>query len=57
MFFLYVVPGQPMNFRAEAKSETSISLTWSPPRQDSIVKYEVIYKEGEKGPEVGREWL
>nr|DBA28550.1 TPA: hypothetical protein GDO54_008890 [Pyxicephalus adspersus] len=46
------VPGQPMNFRAEAKSETSISLTWSPPRQDSIVKYEVIYKEGEKGPEI-----
>ncbi|XP_077331833.1 receptor-type tyrosine-protein phosphatase S isoform X16 [Lithobates pipiens] len=46
------VPGQPMNFRAEAKSETSISLTWSPPRQDSIVKYEVIYKEGEKGSEI-----
>ncbi|KAM4050702.1 receptor-type tyrosine-protein phosphatase S [Anomaloglossus baeobatrachus] len=46
------VPGQPMNFRAEAKSETSISLTWSPPRQDSIVKYEVCYKEGERGSEI-----
>ncbi|XP_066430542.1 receptor-type tyrosine-protein phosphatase S isoform X12 [Eleutherodactylus coqui] len=46
------VPGQPMNFRAEAKSETSISLTWSPPRQDSIVKYEVCYKEGERGNEI-----
>ncbi|XP_063770958.1 receptor-type tyrosine-protein phosphatase S isoform X13 [Pseudophryne corroboree] len=46
------VPGQPMNFRAEAKSETTISLTWSPPRQDSIVKYEVCYKEGEKGNEI-----
>ncbi|KAG8594247.1 hypothetical protein GDO81_001129 [Engystomops pustulosus] len=46
------VPGQPMNFRAEAKSETSISLTWSPPRQDSIVKYEVCYKEGDRGNEI-----
>ncbi|XP_053319655.1 receptor-type tyrosine-protein phosphatase S isoform X7 [Spea bombifrons] len=46
------VPGQPMNFRAEAKSETSIALTWSPPRQDSIVKYEVCYREGERGNEI-----
>uniref|UniRef100_A0A6I8Q586 Receptor-type tyrosine-protein phosphatase S n=1 Tax=Xenopus tropicalis TaxID=8364 RepID=A0A6I8Q586_XENTR len=46
------VPGQPMNFRAEAKSETSIGLTWSPPRQDSIVKYELNYREGEGGNEV-----
>ncbi|OCU00269.1 hypothetical protein XELAEV_1800603114mg, partial [Xenopus laevis] len=45
------VPGQPMNFRAEAKSETSVGLTWSPPRQDSIVKYELIYKEAERGNE------
>uniref|UniRef100_A0A452TX12 protein-tyrosine-phosphatase n=1 Tax=Ursus maritimus TaxID=29073 RepID=A0A452TX12_URSMA len=36
------VPGQPMNFRAEAKSETSIGLSWSPPRQDSIIKYELL---------------
>ncbi|XP_041416714.1 receptor-type tyrosine-protein phosphatase S isoform X10 [Xenopus laevis] len=46
------VPGQPMNFRAEAKSETSVGLTWSPPRQDSIVKYELIYKEAERGNEI-----
>nr|XP_020649845.1 receptor-type tyrosine-protein phosphatase S isoform X10 [Pogona vitticeps] len=39
------VPGQPMNFRAEAKTEGTIMLTWSPPRQDIIQKYELIYKE------------
>ncbi|XP_063311672.1 receptor-type tyrosine-protein phosphatase S isoform X2 [Pelobates fuscus] len=46
------VPSQPMNFRAEAKSETGIVLTWSPPRQDSILKYEVCYKEGDRGVEI-----
>ncbi|XP_053559157.1 receptor-type tyrosine-protein phosphatase S isoform X6 [Bombina bombina] len=46
------VPGQPMNFRAEAKSETRIVLTWSPPSQDSILKYELIYKEGDQGIEI-----
>ncbi|XP_039222946.1 receptor-type tyrosine-protein phosphatase S isoform X5 [Crotalus tigris] len=39
------VPGQPMNFRAEAKSESTILLTWSSPRQDIILKYELLYKE------------
>ncbi|XP_029470464.1 receptor-type tyrosine-protein phosphatase S isoform X2 [Rhinatrema bivittatum] len=39
------VPGQPMNFRAEAKTETSIGLSWSPSRQENIVKYELSYKE------------
>ncbi|XP_062816774.1 receptor-type tyrosine-protein phosphatase S isoform X2 [Anolis carolinensis] len=39
------VPGQPMNFRAEAKSESTILLTWSPSRQDIILKYELLYKE------------
>lgn len=34
-----------MNFRAEAKSESTILLTWSPPRQDIILKYELLYKE------------
>ncbi|EPQ19021.1 Receptor-type tyrosine-protein phosphatase S [Myotis brandtii] len=48
------VPGQPMNFRAEAKSETSIGLSWSPPRQESIVKYELLFREGDHGREVGR---
>uniref|UniRef100_A0A8W4FE15 protein-tyrosine-phosphatase n=1 Tax=Sus scrofa TaxID=9823 RepID=A0A8W4FE15_PIG len=55
------VPGQPMNFRAEAKSETSIGLSWSPPRQESIIKYELLYREGDHGREVrwwgGRRWL
>uniref|UniRef100_A0A452RF98 protein-tyrosine-phosphatase n=1 Tax=Ursus americanus TaxID=9643 RepID=A0A452RF98_URSAM len=48
------VPGQPMNFRAEAKSETSIGLSWSPPRQDSIIKYELLFREGDHGREVPR---
>uniref|UniRef100_A0A8B9X1C0 Receptor-type tyrosine-protein phosphatase S n=1 Tax=Bos mutus grunniens TaxID=30521 RepID=A0A8B9X1C0_BOSMU len=48
------VPGQPMNFRAEAKSETSIGLSWSPPRQESIIKYELLYREGDHGREVAR---
>ncbi|NXU58768.1 PTPRS phosphatase, partial [Turnix velox] len=46
------VPGQPMNFRADAKTETSILLSWSPPRQEIIVKYELLYKEGDHGREV-----
>ncbi|XP_023394362.1 receptor-type tyrosine-protein phosphatase S [Pteropus vampyrus] len=48
------VPGQPMNFRAEAKSETSIGLSWSPPRQESVIKYELLFREGDHGREVGR---
>ncbi|XP_046760511.1 receptor-type tyrosine-protein phosphatase S isoform X14 [Gallus gallus] len=48
------VPGQPMNFRAEAKTETSIVLSWSPPRQEIIVKYELLFKEGDHGREVPR---
>ncbi|XP_058513742.1 receptor-type tyrosine-protein phosphatase S isoform X3 [Ochotona princeps] len=48
------VPGQPMNLRAEARSETSIGLTWSPPRVDSIIKYELLFKEGDRGHEVAR---
>nr|XP_040146961.1 receptor-type tyrosine-protein phosphatase S [Ictidomys tridecemlineatus] len=46
------VPGQPMNLRAEAKSETSIGLSWSPPRQESIIKYELLFREGDRGREV-----
>lgn len=41
-----------MNFRAEAKSETSIGLSWSPPRQESIIKYELLFREGDHGREV-----
>ncbi|XP_043358515.1 receptor-type tyrosine-protein phosphatase S isoform X21 [Dermochelys coriacea] len=46
------VPGQPMNFQAEAKTETSIRVSWSPPRQEIIVKYELGYREGDRGREV-----
>ncbi|XP_073179823.1 receptor-type tyrosine-protein phosphatase S isoform X6 [Lepidochelys kempii] len=46
------VPGQPMNFQAEAKTETSIRVSWSPPRQEIIVKYELSYREGDRGREV-----
>lgn len=49
---LLPVPGQPMNFRAEAKSETSIGLSWSPPRLESIIKYELLFREGDHGREV-----
>uniref|UniRef100_A0A2R9AE13 Receptor-type tyrosine-protein phosphatase S n=1 Tax=Pan paniscus TaxID=9597 RepID=A0A2R9AE13_PANPA len=48
------VPGQPMNLRAEARSETGITLSWSPPRQESIIKYELLFREGDHGREVGR---
>lgn len=44
-----------MNFRAEAKTETSIVLSWSPPRQEIIVKYELLYKEGDHSKEVSPE--
>nr|XP_023961510.1 receptor-type tyrosine-protein phosphatase S isoform X17 [Chrysemys picta bellii] len=46
------VPGQPMNFQAEARTETSIRVSWSPPRQEIIVKYELGYREGDRGREV-----
>uniref|UniRef100_A0A8C5LZG6 Receptor-type tyrosine-protein phosphatase S n=1 Tax=Leptobrachium leishanense TaxID=445787 RepID=A0A8C5LZG6_9ANUR len=45
------VPSQPLNFKAEAESETSILLSWSPPRSDTISNYELYYKEGEHGEE------
>ncbi|XP_005993866.1 receptor-type tyrosine-protein phosphatase S isoform X1 [Latimeria chalumnae] len=46
------VPGQPMNFKAKVKTETAIELSWTPPRQEDILKYELLYKEGEHGKEV-----
>ncbi|KAM9207125.1 receptor-type tyrosine-protein phosphatase delta isoform 4-T4 [Dugong dugon] len=45
------VPGQPLNFRAEPESETSILLSWTPPRSDTIANYELVYKDGEHGEE------
>lgn len=46
------MPGQPLNFKAEPESETSILLSWTPPRSDTISSYELIYKDGEHGEEV-----
>ncbi|XP_043570882.1 receptor-type tyrosine-protein phosphatase delta isoform X32 [Chiloscyllium plagiosum] len=45
------VPSQPNNFKAEPKSDTSIMLSWTPPRQDTIIRYELYYREGEYGKE------
>ncbi|XP_036406845.1 receptor-type tyrosine-protein phosphatase delta-like isoform X6 [Megalops cyprinoides] len=42
------VPSQPTDFKAEAKSETSILLSWIPPAQNGqdnqITGYELLYK-------------
>ncbi|XP_010281062.1 PREDICTED: receptor-type tyrosine-protein phosphatase delta, partial [Phaethon lepturus] len=45
------VPGQPLNFKAEPESETSILLSWTPPRSDTVSSYELVYKDGEHGEE------
>ncbi|XP_057200371.1 receptor-type tyrosine-protein phosphatase S isoform X21 [Triplophysa rosa] len=45
------VPSQPTDFKAEAKSETSILLSWNPPTQsgqdNQVVGYELLYKKGD----------
>ncbi|XP_016108539.1 receptor-type tyrosine-protein phosphatase delta isoform X13 [Sinocyclocheilus grahami] len=45
------VPSQPTDFKGEAKSETSILLSWNPPTQtgqdNQIVGYELLYKKGD----------
>ncbi|XP_019357003.1 PREDICTED: receptor-type tyrosine-protein phosphatase F isoform X6 [Gavialis gangeticus] len=43
------VPAQPADFQAEAESDTRILLTWLPASQERIVKYELLYREGEDG--------
>ncbi|XP_041419923.1 receptor-type tyrosine-protein phosphatase S isoform X29 [Xenopus laevis] len=45
------VPSQPLNFKAEPESETSILLSWTPPRSDTISSYDLYYKEGEHAEE------
>ncbi|XP_072373303.1 receptor-type tyrosine-protein phosphatase delta-like isoform X14 [Scyliorhinus torazame] len=45
------VPSQPNNFKTEPKSDTSIMLSWTPPRQDTIIRYELYYRESEHGKE------
>ncbi|XP_042584770.1 receptor-type tyrosine-protein phosphatase delta-like isoform X22 [Cyprinus carpio] len=45
------VPSQPTDFKGEAKSETSILLSWNPPTQtgqdNQIIGYELLYKKGD----------
>uniref|UniRef100_A0A4W3JZC4 Receptor-type tyrosine-protein phosphatase S n=1 Tax=Callorhinchus milii TaxID=7868 RepID=A0A4W3JZC4_CALMI len=45
------VPGQPINFTPKPKSETSIQLLWTPPRQEKIINYELYYRDEELGKE------
>lgn len=52
LFLPVLVPGQPLNFKAEPESETSILLSWTPPRSDTIASYELVYRDGEQGEEV-----
>uniref|UniRef100_A0A8C5R1R5 Receptor-type tyrosine-protein phosphatase F n=1 Tax=Leptobrachium leishanense TaxID=445787 RepID=A0A8C5R1R5_9ANUR len=43
------VPAQPVDFQAEAESDTRIMLTWLLPPQERITKYELLYWEGQDG--------
>ncbi len=56
---IFIVPSQPTDFKGEAKSETSILLSWNPPTQtgqdNQIVGYELLYKKGDDKEEV-RTW-
>ncbi|XP_069784902.1 receptor-type tyrosine-protein phosphatase S-like isoform X15 [Narcine bancroftii] len=45
------VPGQPINFKASPKSETTIELRWTAPKQDEIIGYELYYRDEELGKE------
>lgn len=50
------VPSQPTDLKAEAKSETSILLSWVPPPQNGqdnqIIGYELLYRKGDEKDEV-----
>lgn len=55
--FLYsVVPSQPSEFKGEAKSETSILLSWVAPPQggpdNQITGYELVYRRADDTEEV-----
>ncbi|XP_064411078.1 receptor-type tyrosine-protein phosphatase delta isoform X13 [Latimeria chalumnae] len=45
------VPGQPQHFKAEPESETSILLSWTPPKAETIKNYELFFKEVDHGQE------
>ena len=60
LFFLNsVVPSQPSEFKGEAKSETSILLSWVAPPQggpdNQITGYELVYRRADDTEEVIRE--
>ncbi|CAI9535025.1 unnamed protein product, partial [Staurois parvus] len=44
------VPAQPVNFQAEAESDTRIMLTWQSASQERISSYELQFWEGQDGP-------
>lgn len=57
-----VVPSQPSDFKGEAKSETSILLSWVAPPQsgpdNQITGYELVYRRADDTEEVsGEGWV
>lgn len=56
-----IVPSQPSEFKGEAKSETSILLSWVAPPQggpdNQITGYELVYRRVDDTEEVRRERL
>lgn len=56
-----IVPSQPSEFKGEAKSETSILLSWVAPPQggpdNQITGYELVYRRADDTEEVRRERL
>lgn len=56
LFLFAVVPSQPTDFRGEAKSETSILLSWVAPAQtgqeNQITGYELMYRKRDDKEEV-----
>lgn len=59
VFLLSVVPSQPSEFKGEAKSETSILLSWVAPPQggpdNQITGYELVYRRADDTEEVRAE--
>lgn len=55
------VPSQPTDFKGEAKSETSILLSWIAPAQtgqeNQITGYELMYRKRDDKEEVTFSWL
>lgn len=57
----FAVPSQPTDFKGEAKSETSILLSWIAPAQtgqeNQITGYELTYRKRDDKEEVTFSWL